>query len=84
MAELQLVVCNGYKGRLGSHDLGSRDEPITSSSLPMQMHPGHGNSPQLPSTLVTVPLIRVELTDIVHGAGSTRTSETATISDSHP
>ena len=84
MAELQPVAGNGYKGHLGSRDRGSGDEPITSSSFPMQMHPGYGNSSQAPSALVTAPLIRIELTDIVHGAGPARTSETATISDSHP
>ena len=84
MAELQPVARDGYKGWLGSRDPCSGDEPITSSSLPMQMHPGHGNSPQVPSALVIAPLICVELTAIVHGAGSTKTSETATISDSHP
>ena len=74
MAELQLVVRNGYKGWLGSHDLGSGDKPITSSTLPIQMHPGHGNSPQAPSALVTAPLIHVDLTGISHGVGFARTS----------
>ena len=83
MVELQLVARDGYKGRLDSRDPGSGDEPITSSSLPMRMHPGHGNSSQAPSTPVTAPLIRVELIDIVHGVGSARTSETAPISNSH-
>ena len=84
MAELQPVAGDGYKGRLGSCDPGSGDEPITSSSFPMRMHPRHGNSSQAPSALVTAPLIHVELTDIVHSAGFARTSEIATISDSHP
>ena len=84
MAELQPMARDGYKGRLGSRDPGSGDEPITSSTLPIQMHPGHGNSPQAPSALVTAPLIHVDLTGIIQGAGFARTSETATISDSHP
>ena len=75
---------DGYKGWLGSCDPGSGDEPITSSTLPIQMHPGHGNSLQAPSTLVTAPLIRVDLTGVLHGAGSARTSEIAPIPDSHP
>ena len=62
----------------------SGDEPITRSTFPIRMHPGHGNSPQAPSALVTTPLIRVDLIGISHGAGSARTSETAPISDSHP
>ena len=84
MVELQPMAREGYKGRLGSRDPSSRDETITSSTLPIQMHPGHGTSPQAPSALVAAPLIQVELTNIVHGAGSARTSETTTISDSHP
>ena len=84
MAELQPVARNGYKGQLGSRDPGSGDEPITNSSLPMQMHPGHGNSLQAPSALVTATLIRVELTNIIHGTGFARASETALISDSYP
>ena len=84
MVELQPVAHDGSKNRLGSRDPSSGDEPNTSSSLPIQMHLGHGKSPQAPSALVTAPLICVELTNIVHGAGSARTSETALISDSHP
>ena len=84
MAELQLVAHGGYNGQLGSREPGSGDEPITSSTLPIQMHPGQGNSPQAPSALVTAPLIRVDLTSISHGASSARTSEIALISDSHP
>ena len=34
---------DGYKGLLSSHDLSSGDEPITSSTLPIQMPPRHGN-----------------------------------------
>ena len=75
---------DGYKGQLGSCDSGSGDEPITSSTLPIRMHPRHGNSPQAPSALVTAPLIHVDLTGVLHGAGSARTSEIAPISDSHP
>ena len=84
MAELQPVAHDGYKGQLGSHDPGSGDEPIISSTLPIRMHPRHGNSPQAPSALVTATLIHVDLTGVLHGAGSARTFETAPISDSHP
>ena len=84
MAELQPMARDGYKGGLGSCNPGSGDEPITSSTLPIRLHPGHGNSPQAPSTLVTAPLIRVDFTGVLHGTSSTRTSETAPISDSHP
>ena len=79
MAELQLVARDGYKGQLGSHDLGSGDKPITSSTLPIQMHCGHDNSLQAPSPLVTAPLICVDLTGISHSAGPARTSEIALI-----
>ena len=84
MAELQPVACDGYKGQLGSRDPCSRDEPITSSTLPIRMHPGHGNSPQAPSALVTAPLILVDLTGVLHNVGFARPSETAPISDAHP
>ena len=84
MAELQPVARDGYKGRLGSRDPGSGDEPITSSTLPIQMHPGHSNSPQASSALLTAPLIRVDLTGVLHGTGSARTSEIALIPDSYP
>ena len=60
MAELQPVAHDGYTGWLGSRDPGSKDEPITSSTLPIQMHPGHGNSLQAHSALVTAPLIRID------------------------
>ena len=83
MVELQPVACNGYKGQLGSRDPSIRDEAITSSTLPIQMHPGHGNSLQAPSALVTAPLIYVDLIGILHGVGFATTYETAPISDSH-
>ena len=69
---------NGYKGQLGFHGPSNGDELITNSTLPIQMHPGHGNSLQAPSALVTTPLIYVEHTNIIHDASSARTSETAT------
>ena len=84
MAELQLVARDGYKGGLGSRNPSSGHEPITSSTLPIRIHPGHGNSPQAPSALVSAPLICVDLIGISHGTGSARTSESATISNSHP
>ena len=70
MAELQLVACDGRMSRFGSRYPNGGDEPNTSSSLSIQMHPGRGNSPQAPSALVTAPLIRVDLTGVLHGAGS--------------
>ena len=84
MAELQPVACDGRMSQLGFCYPNGGDEPITSSTLPIQMHPRHGNSPQAPSTLVIAPLIHVDLTVISHGAGSARTSETAPMSNSHP
>ena len=64
MAELQPVARDGRMSQLGSCSPNGGDEPITSSTLPIRMHPGHGNSPQAPSALVTTPLIRVDLTGI--------------------
>ena len=84
MAELQTMTRDGRMSQLGSCYPNGGDEPNTSSSLPIRMHPGHGNSPQAPSALVTTPLIHVDLIGISHGAGSARTSEIAPISDSHP
>ena len=84
MVELEPVARDGYKGQLGSRDPGSGDEPITNSTLPIRMHPGHGNSPQAPSALVTAPLIHVDLTGVLHSTGFARTSEIAPISNSHP
>ena len=46
MAELQTMARNGQMSRLGSCYPNGGDEPNTSSSLPMQMHPGYGKSPQ--------------------------------------
>ena len=84
MAELQTMARDGRMSRLGSRYPNSGDEPNTSSTLPIRMHPGHGNSPQAHSALATTPLIHVDLTGIVHGTSSARTSEIAPISDSHP
>ena len=83
MAELQPVARDGRMSRLGSRYPNGGDEPNTSSSLPIRLHPGHGNSPQAPSAPVTAPLIRVDLTGVLHGAGSARTSGIAPIPDSH-
>ena len=74
---------DGRMSRLGSRYPNGGDEPNTSSSHPIRMHPGHGNSPQAHSAPVTAPLLRVDLTGILHGAGSARTSGIATIPDSH-
>ena len=84
MAELQTMAHDGRMSWLGSRYPNGGDEPNISSSLPIRMHPGHGNSPQAPSALVTAPLIRVDLAGIVYDAGSARTSEIAPILDSHP
>ena len=84
MAELQTMTRDDRMSQLGSCYPNGGDEPNTSSSLPIRLHPGHGNSPQAPSAPVTAPLIRVDLTGVLHGAGSAWTSETATISDSYP
>ena len=78
------MACDGRMSQLGSCYPNGGDEPNTSSSLPIRMHPGHGNSPQAPSALVTAPLLRVDLTGVLHGAGSAKTPETAPISESHP
>ena len=75
---------DGRMSQLGSCYPNGGDEPNTSSSLPIRMHPGYGKSPQAPSALETAPLICVDLIGVLHGAGSARTSETAPISDSHP
>ena len=72
---------DGRMSQLGS--CYPTDEPNTSSSLPIRLHPGHDNSPQAPSAPVTTPLIRVDLTGVLHGAGSARTSGIAPIPDSH-
>ena len=69
--------------RLGSRYPNGGDEPITNSTHPTQMYPGHGKSSPAPSALVTAPLIRVDLTGVLHGAGSARTSRIAPIPDSH-
>ena len=84
MAELQTMARDGRMSQLGSCYPNGGDEPNTSSTLPIRMHPGHGNSLQAPSALVTAPLIRVDLIGVLHGAGFARTSETAPISESHP
>ena len=84
MVELQPIARDGRMSQLGSCYPNGGDEPNTSSSLPIQMHSGYGKSPQAPSALVTAPLIRVDLTGVLHGAGSARTSGTAPIPDSHP
>ena len=75
---------DGRMSQLGSYYPNGRDEHNTSSSLPIRMHPGYGKSLQAPSALETAPLIRVDLTGVLHGADSARTSEIAPISDSHP
>ena len=74
---------DGRMSQLGSCYPNGGDEPNTSSTLPIRLHPGHCNSPQAPSAPVTTPLIRVDLTGVLHGAGSARTSGIATIPDSH-
>ena len=74
---------DGRMSQLGSYYPNGGDEPNTSSSLPIQMHPGFDKSPQAPSALETTPLIRVDLIGISHGEGSARTSEIAPILDSH-
>ena len=75
---------NGQMSQLGSCYPSGGDEPSTSSSLPIRMHPSCGKSPQAPFALETTPLIRVDLTGISHGTGSTRTSGIAPIPDFHP
>ena len=84
MVELQTMARDGRMSQLGSCYPNGGDEPNTSSSLPIRMHPGHGNSPKAHSALVTAPLIHVDLTNVSHGAGSARPSEIAPISDAHP
>ena len=74
MAELQPIARDGRMSQLCSCYPNGDGEPNTSSSLPIRLHPGHGKSLQAPSTLATAPLIRVDLTGILHGAGSARTS----------
>ena len=83
MAELQPIARDGRVSRLGSRYPNGGGEPNTSSTLPIRLHPGHCNSPQAPSAPVTAPLIRVDLTGVLHGAGSARTSGIAPIPDSH-
>ena len=77
------MACDGRMSQLGSCYPNGGDEPNTSSSHPIRLHPGYGNSPQAPSAPVTAPLIRVDLTGVLHGAGSARTSGIAPIPDSH-
>ena len=84
MAELQTMARDGQMSQLDSCYSNGKDETNTSSSLPIRMHPGHGNSPQAPSALVTAPLICVDLTGVLHDAGSAKTSGIAPISESHP
>ena len=84
MAELQPIARDGRMSQLGSCYPNGGDELNTSSTLPIRLHPGHCNSPQAPSAPVTTPLIRVDLTGVLHGAGFAKTSGIATIPDSHP
>ena len=51
---------DGQMSRLDSRYPNSGDEPNTSSSLPIQMHPSYGKSPQTPSALVTAPLVHID------------------------
>ena len=67
MVELQPVARDGRMSQLGSCYPNGGDEPNTSSSLPIRLHPGHGNSPQAPSAPVIALLIRVDLTGVLHG-----------------
>ena len=83
MAELQPVARDGRMSQLGSCYPNGGDEPNTSSTHPMRLHPGHGNSPQAPFAPVTALLIRVDLTGVLHGTGSARTSGIALLPDSH-
>ena len=62
----------------------SGHEPNTNSTLPILMHPKHGNSLQAPFVLLTTPLIGVDLTSVLHSTGFVWPSETAPISDAHP
>ena len=84
MVELQTMARDGRMSQLGSCYPNGGDEPNTSSSLPIRLHPGHGNSLQAPSAPVTTPLIRVDLTCVLHGAGFAKTFGIAPIPDSHP
>ena len=83
VVELQTVARDGRMSRLGSRYPNGGDEPITNSTHPTRRYPGHGKSSPAPSALVTAPLIRVDLTGVLHGAGSARTSGIAPIPDSH-
>ena len=83
MAELQTIARDGREGRLGSCYPNGGDEPNTSSSIPCDCTPGMVNPRKHPLALVTAPLIRVDLTGVLHGAGSARTSGIAPIPDSH-
>ena len=51
MAELQPIARDGRMSQLGSCYPNGGDEPNTSSTHPMRLHPGHGKSPQAPSCL---------------------------------
>ena len=83
MAELQPIARDGRMSQLDSCYSNGGGELNTSSTLPIRLYPGHGNSPQAPSAPVTTLLIRVDLTGVLHGAGSARTSGIAPIPDSH-
>ena len=43
MVELQSVAHDNRMSRLNSRDPNDSDKPNTNSTLPIQMHPGHGN-----------------------------------------
>ena len=60
MVELQTMARDDQMSQLSARYPNGRDEPNTSSSLPIRMHPGYGKSLQAPSPLVTAPLIRVD------------------------
>ena len=83
MVELQPIARDGRISQLGSCYPNGGGEPNTSSTHPMRLHPGHGKPRRHPLALVIAPLIRVDLTGVLHGAGSARTSGIAPIPDSH-
>ena len=73
----------GWMSCLSLHYSNWNDEPNTNSSLPIQMHPGYGNSLQAPSALVTAPLVCVDYSSAFTWCGwSSKTSATLARCDS--
>ena len=74
MVELQHVGRDGQMSWLSSRYPNNGDNPQTGSTLPLRMHPGHGNSSHAHPTTMFAPLIYMDLSDVITRHMSTRTS----------